>query len=55
MSDKMCNCDSNPKNYAVDEGLITDKPYLPVTDVCLGDTGSKKEEGYVTLGPLRCQ
>lgn len=55
MSSKSCNCDSNPKSFAVDEGLITDKPYLPVTNVFLGDTGSKKEEGYLTLGPLRCQ
>nr|XP_054754878.1 uncharacterized protein LOC129260903 isoform X1 [Lytechinus pictus] len=55
LENKNCNCDSNPKQFAIDEGIISDKPYLPVTDVRLGDTGSKKEEGYVTLGPLRCQ
>lgn len=52
---KNCNCDSNPRSFAVDKGLITDKPYLPVTNVFLGDTGNKKEQGFVTLGPLRCQ
>ncbi|XP_072170874.1 uncharacterized protein [Diadema setosum] len=52
---KNCNCDSNPKTWNFDEGLLADKPYLPVSNVFLGDTGSKKEMGKLTLGPLRCQ
>lgn len=48
-----CNCDANKKSS--DEGFIMDKQYLPVSDVRLGDTGGKKEKGFLELGPLRCE
>lgn len=49
-----CNCDSNSKTFVTDAGPISEKERLPVTDVRLGDTGGKKETGYIKLGPLRC-
>ncbi|XP_041482847.1 uncharacterized protein LOC121429719 [Lytechinus variegatus] len=49
-----CNCDANSKTFMTDAGPISDKERLPVMDVRLGDTGGKKETGYIKLGPLRC-
>ncbi|XP_072171208.1 contactin-associated protein-like 2 [Diadema setosum] len=53
MTGRPCNCDSNGKG--ADVGDITQKEYLPVMDVRLGDTGGKREMGYIQLGALRCE
>ena len=49
-----CNCDVNDRTWRVDEGYLTDKNNLPITEVCFGDTGNTGEEGYHTVGPLIC-
>ena len=37
-----------------ESGLLTDKSALPVTKVRLGDFDQSQEEGYHTLGKLKC-
>ncbi|PFX20276.1 Peroxidasin-like [Stylophora pistillata] len=37
-----------------DSGLLTDKSVLPVTQIRLGDFDDSREEGYHTLGKLKC-
>ena len=50
-----CNCHyKNGRGWREDSGLLTDKSTLPVTQIRLGDTGSSREEGYHTLGKLKC-
>ena len=49
-----CNCDANDDVWREDSGLITDKSHLPVKQLRFGDTGEKGEQGYHTLGKLKC-
>ncbi|KAL9968869.1 hypothetical protein ACROYT_G021011 [Oculina patagonica] len=49
-----CNCDKNDYVWREDSGLITDKTHLPVTQLRFGDTGHSGEQGYHTLGKLKC-
>ena len=50
-----CNCDANNAVWRKDSGYLTDKNTLPVSELRFGDTGdSRKEEGYHSLGKLRC-
>ena len=49
-----CNCDANDGVWREDSGLLTDKAHLPVKQLRFGDTGSSFEQGYHTLGKLRC-
>ncbi|CAK8695481.1 unnamed protein product [Clavelina lepadiformis] len=49
-----CNCDANLNVETFDEGYLTDKTLLPVTEVRFGDTDSPTESGWFTLGPLVC-
>ncbi len=49
-----CNCDKNEPAWREDSGLLTDKTQLPVTQLRFGDTGHSGEEGYHTLGKLKC-
>ena len=53
---KKCNCynDRNDSGWREDSGLLTDKSVLPVTQIRLGDLGDSREEGYHTLGKLKC-
>ncbi|KAK2556574.1 Neurexin-4 [Acropora cervicornis] len=51
---KLCNCDMNDPELREDSGLITNKSHLPVTQLRFGDTGEHKEDGYHTLGKLKC-
>ena len=53
---KKCNCDyqSSTIGWREDSGLLTDKSTLPVTQIRLGDLGDSQEEGYHTLGKLKC-
>ncbi|XP_072177280.1 uncharacterized protein [Diadema setosum] len=50
-----CNCNNNDATWRVDEGYLTDKTTLPVTEIRFGDTGDGSEEGYITLNPLYCK
>ena len=50
-----CNCDKNDDVWREDSGLLTDKTKLPVKQLRFGDvSGSYSEEGYHTLGKLKC-
>ena len=51
-----CNCynDRIDSCWREDSGLLTDKSALPVTQIRLGDLDDLQEEGYHTLGKLKC-
>ena len=49
-----CNCDANDDAWREDSGLLTEKSHLPVVQLRFGDTGSSVEQGYHTLGKLKC-
>ena len=50
-----CNCDSNDLTWRFDQGYLTDKTALPVTEVRLGDTGSNdKDQGRYRVYYLMC-
>ena len=51
---KKCNCYNRGGGWREDSGLLTDKSVLPVTQIRLGDLGDSHEEGYHTLGKLKC-
>ena len=53
---KQCNChyNNNGRGWREDSGLLTDKSTLPVAQIRLSDTGGSQEEGYQTLGKLKC-
>ena len=53
---KKCNCDNgrSDSGWREDSGLLTDKSVLPVTQIRLGDLDDSQEEGYHTLGKLKC-
>ena len=51
---KKCNCDNDGSGWREDSGLLTDKSVLPVTQIILGDLNDSNEEGYHTLGKLKC-
>ncbi|CAB3993730.1 Hypothetical predicted protein [Paramuricea clavata] len=55
--EKYCNCDVNDNVLIEDSGFLTDKKFLPVTELRFGDTGTfvgNNEVGYHTLGKLLC-
>ncbi|KAL9975859.1 hypothetical protein ACROYT_G013073 [Oculina patagonica] len=49
-----CNCDKNDKVWREDSGLLNDKTHLPVKQLRFGDIGDSGEQGYHTLGKLKC-
>ena len=49
-----CNCDNQSYRWHEDSGLLTDKTTLPVKQLRFGDTGDSGEQGYHTLGKLKC-
>ena len=51
---KGCNCDKNDHVWREDSGLLTDKSQLPVKQLRFGDTGHSGEQGYHTLGKMKC-
>ena len=50
---RKCNCPPS-KGWSEDSGLLTDKSTLPVSQIRLGDLDGSHEEGYHTLGKLKC-
>ena len=48
------NCYNSGSDWREDSGLLTDKSTLPVTQIRLGDLDGSHEEGYHTLGKLKC-
>ena len=51
---KRCDCNNNGSGWREDSGLLTDKSALPVSQIRLGDLDQSGEEGYHTLGKLKC-
>ncbi|XP_078350138.1 uncharacterized protein LOC144634965 [Oculina patagonica] len=51
---KKCNCGEGSSGWKEDSGLLTDRSALPVTQIRLGDLDGSSEEGYHTLGKLKC-
>ncbi|KAL9952561.1 hypothetical protein ACROYT_G039830 [Oculina patagonica] len=53
---RKCNCHNigTDTGWREDSGLLTDKSTLPVTQIRLGDLDQSHEEGYHTLGKLKC-
>ena len=49
-----CNCYNSGSGWRQDSGLLIDKSALPVTQIRLGDLDHSTEEGYHTLGKLKC-
>ena len=49
-----CNCDKNDNVWREDSGLLTDKTKLPVKQLRFGDAGDSVNQGYHTLGKLKC-
>ena len=54
VSSDHCNCDKNDNVWREDSGFLTDKTKLPVKQLRFGDTGDSGEQGYHTLGKLKC-
>ncbi|XP_030829094.1 contactin-associated protein-like 2 isoform X2 [Strongylocentrotus purpuratus] len=52
---KYCNCDADSTNDGVDEGYLTEKDHLPVTQLRFGDTGDAGSSASYQLGKLRCR
>ena len=48
------HCDKNDFKWREDSGFLTDKTKLPVKQLKFGDTGDTREQGYHTLGKLKC-
>ena len=51
-----CNCFNGgiSEGWRQDSGLLTDKSVLPVTQMRFGDLDNPREEGFYTLGKLKC-
>ena len=54
LNGQKCNCSNSGSGWKEDSGLLTDKSALPVTQIRLADLDSSSEEGYHTLGKLKC-
>ena len=53
-SGKKCNCYNGGSGWREDSGLLTDKSALPVSQIRLSDLNDPGEQGYHTLGKLKC-
>jgi len=51
---KKCNCSGSNRGWQEDSGLLTSKSALPVSQIRLADLNDSNEEGYYTLGKLKC-
>ena len=50
-----CNChNSGSRGWKEDSGLLTEKSALPVSQIRLADLDDADEDGYHTLGKLKC-
>ena len=55
LNGQKCNYYNSGSGWREDSGLLTDNSALPVTQIRLVDLGgSNNEEGYHTLGKLKC-
>ena len=49
-----CNCDANLPTWQADEGIITEKDILPITEFAYGPLKYELQEAKVTIGSLKC-
>jgi len=49
-----CNCDAKLSDWQVDEGVITEKDLLPITEFAYGPLKYDMEKAKITIGSLRC-
>ena len=49
-----CNCDAKLPDWQVDEGIITDKDLLPITEFAYGPLEYDLEEAKFSIGSLKC-
>ncbi|XP_044151374.1 contactin-associated protein-like 2 [Bufo gargarizans] len=49
-----CNCDADQRQWRKDDGILSYKDHLPVTQVVVGDTYRSSSEAKLTVNPLRC-
>ena len=49
-----CNCDAKLPVWQADEGTITDKDLLPITEFAYGPMKYDLEQAKVTIGSLKC-
>ena len=49
-----CNCDAKIPEWQVDEGIITDKDLLPITEFAYGPLEYDLEEAKISIGSLKC-
>ncbi|XP_077125246.1 contactin-associated protein-like 2 [Ranitomeya variabilis] len=49
-----CNCDADQRQWRKDDGILSYKDHLPVTQVVVGDTYRSSSEAKLTINPLRC-
>ena len=54
LNGQKCNCSNSGSGWKEDSGPLTDKSALPVTQIRLADFDDSNEEGYHTLGKLKC-
>ena len=54
LNGQKCNCYNGGSGWREDSGLLTDKSALPVSQIRLADFNHPSEEGYHTLGKLKC-
>ena len=55
LNGQKCNCyNGGGSGWREDSGLLTDKSALPVSQIRLADFDDSGEEGYHTLGKLKC-
>ena len=54
LNGQKCNCYNGGSGWREDSGLLTDKSALPVSQIRLADFDGSGEEGYHTLGKLKC-
>ena len=54
LNGEKCNCYNGGSGWREDSGLLTDKSALPVSQIRLADFDNSSEEGYHTLGKLKC-
>ena len=54
LNGQKCNCYNGGSGWREDSGLLTDKSVLPVSQIRLADFDDPSEEGYHTLGKLKC-
>ena len=50
-----CNCNKNDYVWRSDRGYVTEMFRLPLTKVCIGETGDSDEEMSFKIGPVECE